>query len=88
MTTADFSNKQVILNMLNSMISGVIMVLQRMYLGRRGNAKILLKIFSLKKQRWHCITHGAYNPITVTHKTHGQNIQILNEVELKMVTYR
>jgi hypothetical protein len=46
MTTADFSDKP---NQSNSMIFGVITVLQHMYLGRKGNAKILIKNFlSLK----------------------------------------
>jgi len=49
MTAADFGNKQVVLNQLNSTIFGVITVLQRMYLGQKGNAKILIKNFlSLK----------------------------------------
>jgi hypothetical protein len=49
MTAPHFGNKQVVLNQSNSTISGVIMVLQRMYLGRKGNAKILIKNFlSLK----------------------------------------
>jgi hypothetical protein len=49
MNAADFGDKQVVLNQLNSMISGVITVLQHMYLGRKGNAKILIKNFlSLK----------------------------------------
>jgi hypothetical protein len=43
MTAADFGNKQVVLNQLNSTISGVIMILQHMYLGCKGNAKILIK---------------------------------------------
>jgi hypothetical protein len=45
MTAADFGNKQVVLNQLNSTIFGVITVLQRMYLGQKGNAKILIKKF-------------------------------------------
>ncbi len=50
--------KQVVLNQSNSMISRVIMVLQCMYLGRKGDAKILLKIFYLKNNigtalHWH-----------------------------------
>jgi hypothetical protein len=50
MTAADFGNKQAVLNQPNSTISGVITVLQRMYLGCKGNAKILIKNFlSLKK---------------------------------------
>jgi hypothetical protein len=49
MTAADFGNKQVVSNQLNSTISGVITVLQHMYLGRKGNAIILIKNFpSLK----------------------------------------
>jgi hypothetical protein len=49
MTAADFGNKQVVLNQLNSTISGVITVLQCMYLGHKKNAKILIKNFlSLK----------------------------------------
>jgi hypothetical protein len=44
MTAADFGDKQVVSNQLNSTISGVITVLQRMYLERKGNAKIILKI--------------------------------------------
>jgi hypothetical protein len=49
MTAADFGAKQVVLNQLNSMISGVITVLQHMYLECKGNAKILVKNFlSLK----------------------------------------
>jgi hypothetical protein len=49
MTAADFGNKQVVLNQSNSTISGVITVLQRMYLGCKGNAKNLIKNFlSLK----------------------------------------
>jgi hypothetical protein len=47
MTAADFGNKQVVLNWLNSTISGVITVLQHMYLGLKGNAKNLLKIFQV-----------------------------------------
>ncbi len=39
MTAADFGEKQVVLNQLNLTISRVITVLQRMYLGRKGNAK-------------------------------------------------
>jgi hypothetical protein len=49
--------------------------LQRMYLGPKGNAEILLKIFS-EKQRQRPITYGTYDSITVKHETHGQNIQI------------
>jgi hypothetical protein len=49
MTAADFGDKQVVSNQSNSAISGVITVLQRMYLGRKGNAEILIKKFpSLK----------------------------------------
>ncbi len=49
MTAVDFGNKRVVLNQSNSTISKVIMVLQRMYLGRKGNAEILIKNFiSLK----------------------------------------
>jgi hypothetical protein len=44
-TAADFGNKQVVLNHLNSSISGEILVLQHMYLARKENAKILIKIF-------------------------------------------
>jgi hypothetical protein len=43
MTAADFDDKQFVLNQSNSTISGVITVLQRMYLGRKWNAKILIK---------------------------------------------
>ncbi len=45
MTAADFGNKRVVSNQSNSMISGVITILQHMYLGRRENAKILIKTF-------------------------------------------
>jgi hypothetical protein len=45
MTTADFGNKQVVLNQSNSMLFEVITVLQHMYLGHKGNAKILLNFF-------------------------------------------
>jgi hypothetical protein len=45
MTAAGFGNKQVVLNQSNSTIFGVITVLQHMYLGRKGNAEILLLIF-------------------------------------------
>jgi hypothetical protein len=45
MTAADFGNKQVVLNQLNSMISGEILVLQHMYLGCKGNFKILINKF-------------------------------------------
>ncbi len=72
MTAADFGNKQVVSNQLNSTISRVITVLQRMYLGRKGNAKILIKKNpKSEKQHRHRITYGTYNPITVTHETHG-----------------
>jgi hypothetical protein len=47
MTAADFGNKQVVWNQSNSMISREILVLQRMYLGRRGGAEILIKIFEV-----------------------------------------
>jgi hypothetical protein len=43
MTAADFGSKQVVLNQMSSTISGVITVLQRMYLGCKGDAKILIK---------------------------------------------
>jgi hypothetical protein len=49
MTASDFGYKQAVSNQSNSTISKVIMVLQRMYLGHKGNAKILIKNFlSLK----------------------------------------
>ncbi len=48
MAAADFGDKQAVLDQSNSMISGVITVMQRMYLGRKGNAKNLLKFSSLK----------------------------------------
>jgi hypothetical protein len=47
MTAADFGDKRVVLNQSNSTISRVTTVLQHMYLGRKGNAKILLKIFQV-----------------------------------------
>ncbi len=47
MTAADFGDKQIALNQLSSTISGEILVLQRMYLGRKGNAKILIKNFEV-----------------------------------------
>jgi hypothetical protein len=47
MTAADFGNKQVVSNQLNSTISGVIMVPQHMYLGHKGNAELLLKNFQV-----------------------------------------
>jgi hypothetical protein len=46
------------------------------------------KFSKSEKQRQCCNTYGTYNAITLTHKTHGKNIQIQNVVELKMVTYR
>ncbi len=67
MTTADFGNKHVVLNQSNSMMSGVIMVLQRMYLGRKENAKVLLLKNESEKQRRRCITNSTYNSITLTH---------------------
>jgi hypothetical protein len=77
MTAADFGKKQVVLNQLNSTISRVITVLQHMYLGRKRNAKILIKkIPKSEKRHWRRITYGTYNPTTVTNKTLGQNIQI------------
>ena len=49
MTAADFGKQQVVSNQLNSTISGVITVLQCMYLGHKGNAKTLIKnLISLK----------------------------------------
>jgi hypothetical protein len=49
MTAAVFGDKQVVLNQSNSTKSGVITVLHRMYLERKGNAEILIKkIQSLK----------------------------------------
>jgi hypothetical protein len=47
MTAADFGNKQVVSNQLDSTISRVITVLQCMHLWRKGNAEILLKIFQI-----------------------------------------
>ncbi len=47
MTAADFGNKPVVLNQLNSTISGEILVLQRMYLVCKGNVKIMIKIFEV-----------------------------------------
>jgi hypothetical protein len=59
MTTADFGNKQVVLNQLNSTISGVITVLQRMYLGRKGNNKFSSNFPKSEKQRQHRSTYGT-----------------------------
>jgi hypothetical protein len=49
MNPADFGNKQGVSNQPNSTISGVIMVLQCMYLRRKGNVEILLKIIQVLK---------------------------------------
>jgi hypothetical protein len=76
MTAADFGDKQVVSNQSNSTISGEILVLQHMYLGRKGNTKILIKFSKYEKQHWRRVIHGTYDLIMVTHKTHGQNIQI------------
>jgi hypothetical protein len=43
MTAADFGDKQVVSKLSNSTISGVITELHHMYLGRKGNANILIK---------------------------------------------
>jgi hypothetical protein len=60
MTTADFGDKQVVWNQSNSMISGVITVLQRMYLGQKGNAKILIKNFQSLKNDIGAASHMVH----------------------------
>ncbi len=41
-----------------------------------GMPKISSKLSMSKKQSRHGITDGTYNAITVTHETHGRNVQI------------
>jgi hypothetical protein len=50
-----------------------ILVPQRMYLGYKENAKILIKKFVSLKNNICAASYGTYNQITVTNKTHGQN---------------
>ena len=60
MTTADFGNKQLVSNQSNSTIPGVITVLQRMYLGRKGDAKILLEKFPSLKNNIGAALHKVH----------------------------
>ncbi len=46
------------------------------------------KFLKSKKRHRRRITCCTYNSTMVTNETHGQNIQIYNVVEFKMVTYR
>jgi hypothetical protein len=60
MTTADFSDKRVVSNQSNSTNIRVITVLQRMYLGCKGNAKILIKKFSSLKNNIGAALHTVH----------------------------